>query len=202
MTPIYLASRSPRRRELLAQIGIAFTVLPFRAVPRADREVDETPLAGEGPEDYVLRLARAKAAYGAALVEKRSLPPRPVLAADTTLELDGRIIGKPEDADDARNILASLSGRTHRVLTAIALCHEGGSGSELSVSEVTFRILSEADISAYIASGEPFDKAGAYGIQGHAAIFIPHISGSYTGVMGLPLFETARLLETVADWAG
>ncbi|MCL2829106.1 MAG: Maf family nucleotide pyrophosphatase [Betaproteobacteria bacterium] len=192
---IHLASRSPRRRELLAQIGVRFSVLPFRAAPREDREVDETPLAGELPEDYVLRVARAKAAHGAVLAERRGLAAHPVLAADTTLELDGRIIGKPEDAEDARQILESLSGRTHRVLTAVALCRAGVAASELSISEVSFRILSVAEIAAYIASGEPFDKAGAYGIQGRAAVFVSHLSGSYTGVMGLPLFETARLLE-------
>ena len=191
---LYLASRSPRRRELLHQIGVAFETLLFRAGARADAEVDETPLAGEDPLAYVERVARAKATYGRQLLGPRHLPALPVLSADTTLELDGAIIGKPENAADAMRILAGLAGRRHRVLTAVALATTGGIDSIVSRSEVSFRELSEAEIRRYVATGEPLDKAGAYGIQGRAAMFVERLAGSYSGVMGLPLCETARLL--------
>ncbi len=197
VTPrIYLASKSPRRRELLRQIGVNFDVLTFRAGARDDdADVDETPLAGEAVDHYVERLALAKAEAGVRRVLWRRLLARPVLAADTTLELDGEIIGKPRDAADAHAILARLSGRQHRVLTAVAISDGERTRSRLSVSEVRFRTLSEHDIRRYVATGEPMDKAGAYGIQGHAAVFIEEIRGSYSGIMGLPLFETAALLE-------
>ena len=199
MTPtprIYLASKSPRRRDLLRQIGVNFDVLTFRAGERGeDADVDETPLPGEAVERYVERLALAKAQAGMRRVLWRKLLPHPVLAADTTLEVDGEIVGKPRDAAEAHAILERLSGRRHRVLTAVAMSDGERTRSRLSVSEVAFRSLGEHDIRRYIATGEPFDKAGAYGIQGHAAIFIEEIRGSYSGIMGLPLFETAALLE-------
>lgn len=193
---IYLASKSPRRRELLRQIGVQFDVLTFRGGERGeDADVDETPLPGESVERYVERLALTKAEAGMRRIVWRKLPRQPVLAADTTLELDGEIIGKPADADDARNILQRLSGRTHRVLTAIAISDGNRTRSRISDSTVRFRALTEKDIRHYVASGEPMDKAGAYGIQGRAAVFIEEISGSYSGIMGLPLFEAAELLE-------
>jgi septum formation protein len=185
---LYLASRSPRRRELLAQMGIRFEPLFF-----CD-DVDETAREGETPAAYVERVARAKAEQGWRIVVARSLPPQPVLAADTTVELDGEIIGKPVDETGARDTLRRLSGRTHRVLTAVALAFEDKIESLVSVSEVTFGAIDDERIRRYVSSGEPMDKAGAYGIQGRAGLFVKHLSGSYSGVMGLPLYETDRLL--------
>jgi len=196
LTRLYLASRSPRRRELLTQIGIQFDTVLFRNHPREDKEVDETPHAGEAPQIYVERVARAKAVHGSRIVGWRRMQPQPVLAADTTLEVDGEIIGKPVDGEDAKAILRRLSGRSHRVLTAVAVALDGRVEARLSVSEVRFCVLDEAQIASYVASGEPMDKAGAYGIQGRAAQFIEHLTGSYSGVMGLPLFETAELLRS------
>jgi septum formation protein len=194
---IYLASKSPRRRELLRQIGVQFDVLTFRSGERGDdADVDETPYPDEAAERYVERLALTKAAAGARRVHWRKMLRHPVLAADTTLELEGEIIGKPTDVDDAVAILKRLSGRRHRVLTAIAMCDGERTRSAISISDVSFRDLSDHDIRRYIASGEPMDKAGAYGIQGRAAVFIKEIHGSYSGIMGLPLFETAQLLDT------
>jgi septum formation protein len=192
---IYLASRSPRRRELLAQVGIRFDLLLFRAAPREDAEVSEAWLPGETPEAYVVRVARIKAAFGAGLLATRKVPPRAVLAADTTLDLDGEIIGKPKDEADAAAILARLSGRTHRVLTAIAMVRDARTEHRLSISEVRFRPLGADEIRRYVHSGEPMDKAGAYGIQGRAAMFIEEIKGSHSGIVGLPLCETALLLR-------
>jgi septum formation protein len=192
---IHLASRSPRRRELLTQIGVQFETLIFRDGNRADKETDETPLPGESPIDYVQRVARAKAEHGWRCVDWRKLLLQPVLSADTTLEFEGRVIGKPVDAADAANILAQLSGRTHRVLTAVAVCLGSRIETLLSTSEVRFATLDAADIRRYVDSGEPMDKAGAYGIQGRAGVFVEHLTGSYTGVMGLPLHETAVLLR-------
>ncbi len=197
---IYLASSSPRRRELLHQIGVRFELLLFRSGQRADVEVSEAILAGERPQDYVARVALIKAQHGAKQVVARHLLPRPVLAADTTLDLDGEIIGKPRDEADAEAILARLSGRSHRVLTAVALV-QGGLGSDaqieqaLSISTVTFRTLQPEEIHRYARTGEPLDKAGAYAIQGHAAMFVAGIEGSHSGIMGLPLCETALLLR-------
>ena len=192
---VFLASRSPRRRELLAQVGIQFDTIVFRNHPREDAELDETPLADEAPIDYVQRVALAKAEYGWRVVTLRKMRLQPVLAADTTLEFEGKIIGKPTDAENAREILRRLSGNTHRVLTAVSVAFEGRIESTLSISEVRFSPLDEATIRAYVATGEPMDKAGAYGIQGHAALFVENLTGSYTGVMGLPLFETGALLQ-------
>ena len=192
---IYLASRSPRRRELLAQVGVRFDLLLFRAAPREDQEVSEAWLPGETPEAYVQRVARAKAVFGAGLLERRPLVARPVLAADTTLDLDGEIIGKPKHEADAAAILERLSGRGHRVLTAIAVAQGERVEHRLSISEVRFRPLTTDEIRRYVRSGEPMDKAGAYGIQGRAAMFIEEIRGSHSGIVGLPLCETALLLR-------
>jgi septum formation protein len=182
---VYLASASPRRSELLRQIGVPFTV---RAAAIA-----EDALAGEAPAAYVARLAAAKAeAVWAAVADSR-----PVLGADTAVVLDGEILGKPETAAEAAAMLERLSGRAHRVLTAVAIRHAGGVESRVSDSEVRFRATTAAERLAYCATGEPFDKAGGYGIQGHAAVFVETVTGSYSGVVGLPLYETAALLKRV-----
>lgn len=187
---LYLASRSPRRRELLHQIGIDFDTLTGAL------EVDETPLPGEAPTAYVERVTRAKAAQGLALIQERHLIAHPVLSADTTLEVDGEIIGKPADSADAARILKRLSGRSHRVITGVAVADRQRCNYVTSVSEVRFRVLEADEIRRYVLSGEPMDKAGAYGIQGRAGLFVAHIAGSYSGIMGLPLCETGELLKT------
>ena len=192
---IYLASRSPRRRELLAQIGVRYNLLLFRSRPESKEEVNEDPLAGEAPRAYVERLARAKAHAGWKRLEQRNLPRAAVLSADTTVAVDGRILGKPADRHEAAAMLGELSGRRHEVLTAIALKDEAQLECALSVSEVEFRPLSAEDIRQYVATGECDDKAGAYAIQGRAAQFVASLHGSFSGVMGLPLYETAQLLE-------
>jgi len=186
---IYLASRSPRRAELLDQIGVKFKV---HAV-----DIDESRQRDETPIDYVYRMARKKAEVAAAEITLRQANYR-VLAADTTIALDDDIIGKPADPEECRCILAKLSGRQHRVLTAIALATPAEVTLRLSQSRVSFRQLSAAEIETYCASDEPMDKAGAYAIQGRAARFVSHLDGSYSAVMGLPLFETAELLQ-IAD---
>jgi septum formation protein len=182
---IYLASESPRRRELLQQIGVS-----FRLVGTA---VDEAVLAGESPPAYVARLAAAKADAG--WQSCREAQPAPVLAADTAVILDGKILGKPADRRDAEGMLEQLSGRTHEVLTAIALRTAAGHSSRISRSEVNFRAIAAGEARAYWETGEPRDKAGAYAIQGRAAVFVADLRGSFSGVMGLPLFETAELLS-------
>jgi septum formation protein len=192
---IYLASKSPRRRELLAQIGVHFDLMLFRAGTREDPETNEDSRPAETPDAYVRRVAIAKAQHGARLIGVRRLAPRPVLAADTTLDIDGEIVGKPRDEQDAMTILARLSGRTHRVLTSIAVAHGERIEERTSISEVRFRPLDGDEIRRYVLSGEPLDKAGAYGIQGRAAIFIEDIRGSHSGIVGLPLCETALLLR-------
>jgi septum formation protein len=192
---IYLASRSPRRRELLAQVGVRFDLLLFRLPPRDDAEVNEDWQPGEAPEAYVQRVARAKAEFGADLIARRAIIARPVLAADTTLDLDGEIIGKPRDEADAIEILTRLSGRSHRVLTSLAMAQGERVEQRLSVSTVRFRAVGADEIKRYVQSGEPMDKAGAYGIQGRAALFIEEIHGSHSGIVGLPLCETALLLR-------
>ena len=192
---LYLASRSPRRRELLHQMGINFDTLVFRDGGRADFEIDETPRPGEYPLVYVERVARAKSEHGQKIVNERKLPQRPILSADTTLEFAGEIIGKPVDAADATGILQRLSGQTHRVLTGVSVTTMGRTEFVLSSSEVRFRVLESDEIRHYVMSGEPMDKAGAYGIQGRAGIFVEHLAGSYTGVMGLPVCETGELLK-------
>ncbi|HZN87111.1 MAG TPA: Maf family protein [Burkholderiales bacterium] len=192
---IYLASRSPRRRELLGHIGVKFHLLLFRNRAGAAPDVDEEPLPEETPRDYVMRVARAKAAVGWQRMQERNLPRHPVLAADTTVALEGRIYGKPADRAEAAAMLGALSGKRHEVLTAVALQYDDEVETALSVSEVQFRELSAQDIQDYVATGEPDDKAGAYAIQGRAALFVSEIRGSQSGIVGLPLYETAQLLQ-------
>jgi septum formation protein len=192
---VYLASRSPRRRELLSQIGVRFHLLLFRARPGEDPDVDEGVLPGEAPDVYVLRLARAKAEAGWRRMLQRNLPHAAVLAADTTVTLDGAILGKPVDRTEAADILARLSGHTHEVLTAVALKQDEWIETALSRSRVTFKTLAAQEIAQYTATGECDDKAGAYAIQGRAARFVSELQGSYSGVMGLPLYETGELLD-------
>ncbi|MEP6548849.1 MAG: Maf family protein [Gammaproteobacteria bacterium] len=189
---VYLASGSPRRRELLQQIGVSFRVL--------GTAVDEAVLPGEVPAAYVARLAAAKAVGGWA--SRRDCAEVPVLAADTAVVLDGKILGKPVDRQDAEGMLRQLSGRTHEVLTAVALRTAHGLQSVISRSDVTFRAISASEAHTYWETGEPRDKAGAYAIQGRAAVFIAHLHGSFSGVMGLPLCETAELLSAagVSHW--
>jgi len=192
---IYLASRSPRRRELLSQIGVRFHLLLFRDKPETDPELDEAPLAGELPKVYVERVARAKALAGWNRLEQRNLPRAAVLSADTTVALGERILGKPADRRDAAEMLGALSGSKHQVLTAVAVKHESQFECVLSMSDVEFKPLSADEIRQYCATGECDDKAGAYAIQGRAAQFVVELRGSFSGVMGLPLYETAQLLE-------
>ena len=192
---IYLASRSPRRRELLDQIGIAHEVLTQRIKSERGADVNEDPLPGEAPRDYVVRVCRDKVENGWLRVVQRKLPVRGVLAADTTVCIGDEILGTPADAAEAADFLQRLSGREHEVLTAVAFKLGERVEVELSATAVRFRELSRAEIMRYVASGEPMDKAGAYGIQGRAGTFISEIRGSYSGVMGLPLYETALLLR-------
>ncbi len=192
---IYLASRSPRRRELLGHIGVKFHLLLFRNRPGATPDVDEDPLRGEEPRDYVMRVARAKAEAGWQRMIERNLPRAPVLAADTSVALGKRIYGKPANRRDAESMLAELSGKRHEVLTAVVLQFDDQVESALSVSEVQFRELSAEEIRDYVATGECDDKAGAYAIQGRAALFVAEIRGSQSGIVGLPLYETAQLLQ-------
>ena len=181
---IYLASRSPRRAELLRQIGVEFKVL--------DVDIDESPLASETAERYVRRVAKAKADAAGQVLDKEDIP---VLAADTTIAINNEIIGKPDDEANCRCILSKLSGKTHQVLTCIALRYQGQTSLALSINQVRFRVIEEVEMAAYCASEEPLDKAGAYAIQGKAAIFVEKLEGSYSSVMGLPLFETAKILQ-------
>ncbi|MFA6921048.1 MAG: nucleoside triphosphate pyrophosphatase [Gallionella sp.] len=192
---IYLASQSPRRRELLKQIGISFEPLLLRTDPRRKIDVDETPYSGESPEVYVQRVCMEKAQFGFDVLKFRHLQPQPVLAADTTVTLDGKIFGKPENAEQAANMLRELSGREHRVLTAVAVAMGNRIESLLSTSRVKFTPLSEERIKRYVQSNEYTDKAGGYAIQGIAGAFVEYLEGSYSGVMGLPLFETTQLLQ-------
>ena len=181
---IYLASASPRRSALLAQIGVAHQIAPVA--------VDESVASAEAPATYVTRLAALKAET---LWRRLTEPDRlPVLGSDTTVVVDNSILGKPADEDECVRMLQQLSGRTHQVHTAVALRSAAGSDVRLSISEVTFRELSMTEMRGYWRTGEPADKAGGYAVQGRAAIFISRISGSYSGIMGLPLFETAELL--------
>lgn len=188
---LYLASASPRRRELLTQIGLTHEVLRVPAPPGED----EPQHPGESAADYVRRTARDKALRGRDWMHSQALPPLPLLAADTTVILDGVVLGKPADRDDAIRILRALSGAAHEVHTAVAVWTGGQLLEAVSVTQVRMRELDDDEIGRYCDSGEPFGKAGAYGIQGLAGTFIAHISGSYTGVMGLPLFETSELLR-------
>ena len=191
---IYLASKSPRRRELLRQLGVAFDELHLREAAGRGRDVVEEALDGEPPAHYVERIARTKAAVGWKRMEQRNLEVRPVLGADTEVVLGGVVFGKPRDAAHAAQMLARLSGQHHDVLTGVALKHGDDIAFSLSTSRVTFRRLSADEIARYVATGEALDKAGAYAIQGRAGAFVSHLEGSYSGVMGLSLFETAELL--------
>jgi len=193
---VYLASRSPRRRELLRQVGIPFEIVLFREDGRRGVDVDEAPHPDEAPEDYVVRVARSKAEAAALRLMQRRLPLQPVLSADTTVVLERCILGKPVSSAEAVEMLRALSGRTHQVLTAVAVSQYDRLETRLSVSTVEFAPLTEARIRSYVAAGESFDKAGAYAIQGRAGAFVRNLSGSYTGVMGLPLWETVELLES------
>ncbi len=192
---IYLASQSPRRRELLKQIGVRYELLLLRNDSRREPGVDETPHDGELPVDYVQRVCLDKARKGWETLALRNLPLHPVLAADTTVTLDGKIIGKPDNNEHAAAILRMLSGTRHQVLTAVAVAFGEHLEMRLSTTTITFDTLSEERIHRYLLTGEAHDKAGAYGIQGHAGAFVEHIDGSYTGVMGLPLHETVELLK-------
>ncbi len=195
---VYLASLSPRRRELLQQMGVPFQVVEV--------DTDESPLPAEAADAYVSRLAAAKAAAGWRATRDLGFDsrPAPVLGADTAVVLGEAILGTPTDRQHAERMLADLSGRTHRVLTAVAICTDSGVQSRLSRSEVTFRRIDAVERAAYWDTGEPADKAGAYAIQGFAAVFIADLRGSYSGVMGLPIFETAELLDAadVPRWRG
>lgn len=193
--PIYLASRSPRRRELLRQIGVAFELILLREVPRQPADIDETPRVGELSDDYVLRITREKAQAAVGIMRTRRLAVRPVLAADTTVVCDDEILGKPANTADTARMLGLLAGRMHRVLTAVAVANGDAVDARMSESRVWFRALAPDEIRRYAASGEPVDKAGAYAVQGRAAAFITRIEGSYSGIMGLPLAETADLLR-------
>jgi septum formation protein len=191
---VYLASKSPRREELLRQLGVEFQSLQLREAAGRRRDIVEAPRKDEPPLEYVRRMARTKASVGWHRMGRRGLTPRPVLGADTEVVLDGAAIGKPADAPSAVVMLASLSGRTHDVFTAVALRWQSELAVAVSASRVRFRAIPKDEIERYVASSEPFDKAGGYAIQGRAAAFVQHLEGSYSGVMGLPLFETAELL--------
>jgi len=191
---IYLASKSPRRRELLRQINVHFEILLLRDAGTRLVDVSELVLPNEAPQDYVRRVTNEKAAAAWNMMLMRKLPIRPVLAADTTVVLDGAIFGKPATRLAAHAMLSSLSGQTHQVITSIAVHFHAHQAERTQVSEVTFSKLTAQQINHYCDTQEPYDKAGGYGIQGSAARFISHIAGSYSGIMGLPLFETAQLL--------
>ena len=193
---VYLASQSPRRSQLLEQLGVRHTLL----LPSADEDAEalEVVLPGEAPADYVQRVTRLKLEAALQRRVARGLPDAPVLCADTTVALGRSILGKPQDAEDASRMLARLSGRSHRVLTAVALGQGTRMVQALSVSQVRFAVMDAHDIETYVASGEPMGKAGAYAVQGLAAAHIARISGSYSGIMGLPLFETAHALRQFA----
>lgn len=193
---IYLASRSARRRDILKQMGVSFEMLLLREGPGREADFDEVVLPGEVPAQYASRIARLKAESGWSRLEQRRLLRYPVLAADTTVAIGEDILGKPADREDAVAMLKRLSGATHYVHSAVAVKYNDRYEEALSSTEVRMRELEDDEIRRYVATGEPFDKAGAYGIQGRASIFIEHISGSYSGVVGLPIYETARLLAS------
>ncbi len=198
---IYLASQSPRRQQLLAQIGVGFQLLmPSPEEDPEDLEALEIERSGEPPIDYVQRVTLAKLMAAQRRCHQRQWPSAPLLCADTTVALGERILGKPRSPEEACDTLQSLSGQTHRVLTAVALSWQGRQFNALSVSQVTVAPLTLEQIQRYVASGEPFGKAGAYAIQSEAAAWISHIEGSYSGIMGLPLFETSQLLNQ-AGWS-
>ncbi len=190
---IYLASKSPRRRQLLEQLGVRYELL----LPDQDEDAEalEAEFPNEAPDTYVQRVTQLKLNASLNRLFRRGLPAAPVLCSDTTVALSDTIFGKPADAADAARMLSALAGRTHRVLTAVAVGSAEQREDWLSESQVTFAVMSANEIQAYVASGEPLDKAGAYAVQGRAASFITHMSGSYSGIMGLPMFETTQLLR-------
>ena len=192
---IYLASQSPRRAQLLEQMGVKFVLL----LPDASEDAEslEAVLPNEAPARYVTRVTGLKLQAAVARMRRRGLPSAPVLCSDTTVALGRSIYGKPADAFEAKRMLGELSGQTHRVLTAVALQKGKAQVQAMSISKVTFAQMSSAQIRAFVATGEPMGKAGAYAVQGRAAAHIAHISGSYSGIMGLPMFETAQLLRTL-----
>jgi len=190
---VYLASQSPRRRQLLEQLGVAYELL--LPAPDEDAEALEAVLPNEAPRVYVQRVTQLKLDAALQRLQDRALPPAPVLCSDTTVALGRMILGKPLDAGDAERMLATLSGKTHRVLTAVALGTRQERQQAVSISRVTFSAMTPAQIQAYVATAEPMGKAGAYAVQGRAAAYISHLSGSYSGIMGLPMFETAQLLQ-------
>jgi septum formation protein len=192
---VYLASQSPRRKQLLEQIGVRYELL--LATPDEDVESLERVLSGEAPLAYVKRVTQLKLEAAVKRMQARHLKPAPVLCADTTVALGRVILGKPENEQDAVRILKTLSGQTHRVLTAVAVASGRRRLLSVSVSKVTFASMKLSQIKAYVATKEPFGKAGAYGVQGMAAAYISEIQGSYTGIMGLPLFETAELMKNI-----
>jgi len=194
---LYLASRSSRREALLRRLDVEFETLLLREAPGRPRDVVEAPDAAEAAADYVLRMARAKAAIGWQRVHDRKLAARPVLGADTEVVLDGEIFGQPRNDADALGMLRRLSGRTHEVLTGVAIRHGERIEAALSTSRVTIRRLGAAEMDRYVATREPFDKAGGYALQGRAAAFISRVAGSPTGIVGLPLYETASLLARI-----
>jgi septum formation protein len=195
MNEIYLASKSPRRLELLQQIGVACKVISLREDTGRMRDVDESPLPGENPYVYVERMAKMKADIGLLRLRQRALPPMPLLAADTTVVHNGTILGKPGNAEEAVRMLKMLSGTTHEVLTTVAVAHSNRLLHDTSLTRVRFRDITDEEIKNYLITGEPMGKAGSYAIQGLAAVFVERIEGSYSGVMGLPIFETAELLS-------
>lgn len=186
---LYLASGSPRRREILEKLG-------YRII-RLASEIDETPKEGENADDYVRRMAREKnaSAVAAWAAQNAGEPDFPILTADTSVALDNRILGKPETRSQAEAMLRALSGKKHQVMTAVCVFFKGQTVSVLQTSDVRFKTLSEQEVSAYVATGEPMDKAGAYGIQGLGGMFVADLSGSFTGVMGLPVYETVELFK-------
>ncbi len=196
---IYLASQSPRRSQLLDQIGVSHQILVADAAENAieDAESLEIALKSEAPKAYVIRVTGLKLDAAVARMKKRGLATAPVLCADTTVAMGRVIYGKPENVADAARMLAELSGKTHRVLTAVAIAHGRKRLSLLSESKVSFAKMTKAHIASYVAMGEPLGKAGSYGVQGMAAGMIERISGSYSGIMGLPLFETTQLLQQI-----
>ena len=194
---VYLASKSPRRQELLRQLGVEFDLLLLREAPGRRRDIVERPRKDELPLEFVKRMAHTKAAVGWHRMGQRELAPKPVVGADTEVVLDGAAVGKPVDADGAAAMLAALSGRKHEVITAVAVRWQAHLEMAVSTSHVTFRVIPKDEIERYVATGEPFDKAGGYAIQGKAAAFVQHVEGSYSGVMGLPLYETSEILSRI-----
>jgi septum formation protein len=192
---VYLASQSPRRRQLLEQLGVAYELL----LPAADEDAEalEAVLPHEAPLVYVQRVTQLKLDAALQRLQDRKLPLAPVLCSDTTVALGRTIFGKPADHPDAARMLASLSGKTHRVLTAVAMGTQKSRLQAVSISRVTFAPITPEQIRAYVATGEPMGKAGAYAVQGRAAAYISSLSGSYSGIMGLPMYETAQLLKSV-----